>query len=83
MVRVTSIKVNQYLKSRIYAEQSEAKILKKIIIEGHRSTILRPQYCKKNLVLGPYILGSGEPGPPGSTTALSNKTLPSSKYYVL
>ena len=43
--------------------------------------ILGPQFCKK-LVLGPHVLSSGEPGPPGSTTALSNKTLPSSKHYL-
>ena len=64
MVSVGAYKNLQYWKSRIYAEQSEAKILKKIIIFGHRSTILGPQFCKKKkLVLGPPILGSGEPGP--------------------
>ena len=37
----------------------------------------------QEFMLGPHFLGSGEPGPPGSTTALSSKTLPSLKHYVL
>ena len=49
----------RYQKQRVYAKQSEAKILKKIIILGPRSAILGPQFCR-NLVLGPHYLGSGE-----------------------
>ena len=44
--------------------EARLKFLKKMIILGPKTAILRPQFCRI-LVLGPHVWWSGGPGPPG------------------
>ena len=65
MVSVASLEKIEIIRSQEFMpSEARLKFLKKMIILGHETTILGPQFCII-LVLGPHFWWLGGPGPPG------------------
>ena len=66
MASVVSLEKIEIIRSQEFMpSDARLKFLKKMIILGHKTAILGPQFCRI-LVLGSHFWWSGGPGPPGS-----------------
>ena len=71
MASVVSLEKIEIIRSQEFMpSEARQKILKKMIILGPKTAILRPQFCRI-LVLGPHFWWSGGPGPPLDPPLLS------------